>query len=980
MEHAVPLKRYSVEFWWSYLDAIEEVQQQNAESSNRDEAKANSSNNDNNNDASTHSQGLHVLDWTYRRALSHLPRSYKIWKRYWEFLMRHERQQQRRRRHSEEALLSHKEEGQHQHLHLQLPLALDRALWTCHGFPRTWIVYFEFLERNPTYHSLTYTRRFISRCLQSLPLTQHDKVWPAIRRAVAAVPNLPPETHAKIFSRQAQLNPSLKREYGEFLMQAELWGAAANVYWQMLNGAGDNANEAPSVVTTVADPESLWLDFVRLCAQHPRDVLTTIPWEQVLSNQLTGTAGGSSAVGSSSSSSTVGQLWSLWAESYVRRGNFDKARTLYERGMQSVRTLQDFTIVYNAYLQMEEELLSVLASQVPEEEEEEEEAAGPKKELDGNPDSESDEWEILLDDSAGASSSSVHQAQLQLEWALARAEHLTSRRPVWLNQVMLRQNPNDVGEWLKRSQLLGGGRPSTQALEDALRTVQSSQAVNGNPTQLVSQLLQLYESTSLEQARELMDRICLQNVYRFRTADDLAECWTMWIELELRHESWDDALSLSRQAVAPYSGSTTKADAAAGSAPYKSQQSKAPRPWNLTKSLRLWDLRLDLEESLGTVQTTKDAYNRALAIKAATVQHVLNYCAYLTEHKYFEESFTVYERGLELFAFPHKGAKILWKEYLQSFLKRYQGTKVERARDIFQRCLEACPAEECSEFFLLNAEFEEQHGLAKRALGVYRAMCERVPKDEKLTAYRLFITKTTKYLGLTATRDIYQDALDKLDDDKSVAHLCLDFVKMETSLQQIDRARGIFAYGAQLADPRRLPEYWKTWNEFEIAHGNEETFRDMLRVKRSVEAAFSTVNYNATGMNDAVKALSDAEAMRMIASQEGVDLEEQGPKTSVTGFVAGKRPAASVANLEEVEERVAKLRKVAADDLANDSEGPRGEDRDDSDEIEIDDIDAEIAEAAAEGAAAADSVQEVSTRAVPPAVFGDLVTGSSTDS
>ena len=48
--------------------------------------------------------------------------------------------------------------------------------------------------------------------------------------------------------------------------------------------------------------------------------------------------------------------------------------------------------------------------------------------------------------------------------------------------------------------------------------------------------------------------------------------------------------------------------------------------------------------------------------------------------------------------------------------------------------------------------------------------------------------------------------------------------------------------GSQFADPRRDPGYWQTWHEFEVAHGNEDTFREMLRVKRSVQTAFSQVS------------------------------------------------------------------------------------------------------------------------------------------
>ncbi|CAN0534218.1 unnamed protein product, partial [Ectocarpus sp. 8 AP-2014] len=33
----------------------------------------------------------------------------------------------------------------------------------------------------------------------------------------------------------------------------------------------------------------------------------------------------------------------------------------------------------------------------------------------------------------------------------------------------------------------------------------------------------------------------------------------------------------------------------------------------------------------------------------------------------------------------------------------------------------------------------------------------------------------------------------------------------------------------------------QAWHEFEVAHGNEETFREMLRTKLSVQMSFSQV-------------------------------------------------------------------------------------------------------------------------------------------
>ena len=51
--------------------------------------------------------------------------------------------------------------------------------------------------------------------------------------------------------------------------------------------------------------------------------------------------------------------------------------------------------------------------------------------------------------------------------------------------------------------------------------------------------------------------------------------------------------------------------------------------------------------------------------------------------------------------------------------------------------------------------------------------------------------------------------------------------------------------------------YWKAWQEFEVRHGNEDTFREMLRIKRSVQAQFNTqVNFMSAQMLAAASGLS----------------------------------------------------------------------------------------------------------------------------
>lgn len=1014
---------YSVKSWIEYLDVIDDKIVE-AKSKTTTTSKSSSQKTA----AMVHSKKdvllcefqQHLVAWrdlVARRALALMPRSYKLWKNHWEFLITRHHHPNIQQQHDATTTTTTTPTGSMDFASSSISrivACFERAVWTLSSYPRVWIEYIQFTWQHPTSVSCTEHRRIWNRAFQSVPVAQHDKLWHVLverlllvqsntdvnnknnnttsisSSAIQMIQYLPWETAHRLLYRYTQYDFQRTREYAAFCEIHGRYGAAAQAYVDLLN------QTTSSTMSTSSSSD--WQSFCELVAQHSNEIEQTagIDWEIILqtairqqqqqqqqtkentsstreeddtkngaaiesTSWMTLPGGATTTTGTNTNTKMLGLLYSWFASAWIQRGNFDMARSVYEEGILAVRTVRDFSILFAAYMQLEEGLLTAITDSMEdweEEEEEENESTEPKNQETQN--DEKDDWDLLLSSESG----STRNKLTEIEVAMARAEHLTARRPLLLNAVKLRQNPNQCPEWIQRAELYladGQSRQAATVLEEALQTVQ-----NRTPgiSAVVVRLVRVYEQSmdDLTSARDLLDRVCRQRTTALgmTRTEELAECWAMWIELELKHENWDEALSLARQSVASQGG--------------KSGAAARRKPMNLTKSLRLWDLLLDMEESLGTIQTTKDAYNRAMEIKVATVQHILNFGSFLAEHKYFEESLTAYERGIELFAFPHIGAKLLWKAYLDAFLKRYGGTKVERARNLFQRCTKECPSEECAEFFIMNGEFEEEFGLTKRALSVYKALCDKVPEDEKYNAYQLLIAKTTKYLGIAATRYIYQEAVEKLKDAKSFVKVCQDFAKMEMTLQEVDRARAIFAYGAQSADPRRIPEYWKDWNDFEIANGNEDTFREMLRVKRSVEAAFSTVNYNAAGMAENIGTLSTEEAMAMVASAEGVEIEEP-KKSNVQGFVPSKRPAAT-ANLEDMEERVAKLRKATGMSTVKDTTEINEyiDDDDDADddnnEIDIDDIDAEIEAAAAEGFVS--SVQDVSTQSVPDSVLGKL--------
>lgn len=66
---------------------------------------------------------------------------------------------------------------------------------------------------------------------------------------------------------------------------------------------------------------------------------------------------------------------------------------------------------------------------------------------------------------------------------------------------------------------------------------------------------------------------------------------------------------------------------------------RPPPTMRVHRNLRLWNLMVDLEETLGTIDSTKAVYYRMMDGKIASPQTVLNFALYLLEHKYFEEAF-----------------------------------------------------------------------------------------------------------------------------------------------------------------------------------------------------------------------------------------------------------------------------------------------------------------------------------------------------
>ena len=357
---------------------------------------------------------------------------------------------------------------------------------------------------------------------------------------------------------------------------------------------------------------------------------------------------------------------------------------------------------------------------------------------------------------------------------------------------------------------------------------------------------------------------------------------------------------------------------------------------------------IDLEESIGTLDTTRAAYDRMIALKVASAQTILNYADLLNENSYFEESFKTYEKGIEMFVNSKQNYEI-WLAYLNKFVERYGASKLERARELFEQCLDTLGKDtpNTKAVFLKYADMEEEHGLTRRSIAIYERAVKFVPITDMYDIFCLYLQKTEEYFGVVSTRPVYEKALSVVP-DADVQKISLRFAEMERQLGELDRARAIFVHGSQTCDPKRNASYWDSWKEFELKHGNENTFKDMLQIKRTMGARFAAATYSV--QEEEAKAKKAAEAA--IVAEELAKKTAEKEETERVAAAIGKRKATN--DLREEEAKRARETAVAA--AAAD---------DDDDEIDLDDDDDEEEEEDGVGVGVG-----VVQRAVPSAVFG----------
>ena len=282
----------------------------------------------------------------------------------------------------------------------------------------------------------------------------------------------------------------------------------------------------------------------------------------------------------------AGRLWTGLATYWIKRGDFDTARKIFEEGIATVLTVRDFTQIFDAYAEFYESSISAFMDAVAEEEEGSDEA----KEVEAELDVQMKDFEDLMD-----------------------------RRPFLVNEVLLRRNPNDVQEWEKRIALWGTNDDEIQkTYENAINTINARKTIGGLHRLYINYAKFFEEGGSaadpadkaerdVESARKIFEKAIKVN---FKKVDDLAEVWCEWAEMEVRNENYDEAIKVMQRATSSPRKPNT----------ISYHDDSLASQIRLFKSLKLWSFYVDLEESIGSVETTKKVYDRIFELKIANAQ------------------------------------------------------------------------------------------------------------------------------------------------------------------------------------------------------------------------------------------------------------------------------------------------------------------------------------------------------------------------
>ena len=723
----------------------------------------------------------------YQVSLHYLPGSYKLWYNY----LKEEREYVQSNynipnKHYDEVNMIH-----------------EQALIYMMKMPIIWINYIQFMmEQN----SITKTKIIFNKALQSIPITQHKKLWDIYIPWIESLSGCH-RTKIEIFKRYTKFNPDYKEKFINYLIGIKEFNLAIYLIIEILNEENFYSKENKSQYY-------YWIMLCQIINNYPEEINLSkynkdLDVDKVIRH------------GIKKYTDEVGNLWVTLANYYIKMGLIEKAREIFEEALEKILTVRDFSLIFNAYLNFEQEMMKQnlftnndldnnnLLESINENKDNNLQSLE-LKELEnalidlnieeiGKEENNDDIKKNELNKKDSQKDSNLKK------FNFIRVNNLLQRRPFLLNSTILRRNPNNVAEWLKRIELMkdkNDFKLIKNLYEESLNTIKINEAY-GNLSELYISYANFYEENkNIKKANEIYYKGCNLN---FKKTDENVNLWCLWCEMNIRQKRYQDAYRIIKFICT----------------------NNANKYYKYNRNIKLWSLYVDLEMNLikNNEKQIIYIYTKMIEYKIANIETIFNFIIYLEKIKNYEKIYNIYEQSLDLFNWPN--AYDICICYLVDFINHYKNEKIEIFRDIIQNII--IFSGHLKIFYYIYAFYEEKYGLYNHCIDILKEASQNVKEEEKPEIHSVIIAKCAKYFGIGKVRLAFDDAMNNLE-KSYVLEIGLKYISIEIKLKEINRARGIFKYLGKLFNPDNKEykeEFWEMWDNFEKIYGDSTTYQEM---------------------------------------------------------------------------------------------------------------------------------------------------------
>jgi len=660
-----------------------------------------------------------------------------------------------------------------------------------------WTKYLLFLVEKQV-ANVTFVRNAFNRCLASLPVLVHGTIWPLYLKFADCIGGA---TGSTVYAKYLAYNPEVDVMFvlSKFIEYNDET-AAISLFESILT--------SPEKFTLSKSLLETWWEYIEYLVQTALDNQTSTDgqgsrWDAQVESKI--------LFAVDKFPDQMAKLYTTLTTYYINRDNSAKVRYFFDLALSTCVTVPDFVMIYNDYVDFEEEELDSLSQNLP-------------------------------------------QDLTAFDFRMNSYEDLLQNRSLLLNDVLLRKDMNNLDTWYGRLGLFKDDLDTTlKVYAEALTQLNPLKAYSANKEHSLPQLwidyANVYASKHDYKTTNLIFSKAVTS--QFASLDQLSDLYIKWSEI-LLESSLDDAENRAVNVL----------EAVLFKTPSKKTDENKFIHNEISNSKTLWGFYIDLLESFidsaeqqENIERVCKAYDRLIDTKLATAQNILDYVAFLQSWTFWERSYSVYERGLKLF--PDSRIKYeIWICYLEKVLERK--LSMHRTRDLFDQCLSGNTETKvagylCAPIIKMYSKFEQDNNsimksikavelgikLIRNSIAEEKLLKAELEEalDEKFELYGILIDKWTSIKASDELRAIFEDAVK--DDQLRFAELITlvqRFIDFETMEKQYIRARALFKFVCRLVHPESLTikPTWSKWEEFELKFGNESSFKEMLRFKRYV--------------------------------------------------------------------------------------------------------------------------------------------------